>query len=171
MALEVEDGTGKANAESFISLADAGTYHSDRGNAGWTGTDAAKEQALRRATEYMEQAYRMRWASFRTTATQLLSWPRAYVPMPDAPSGYGSFAAYVPNNVVPTEVRRACAELAMLALTQDLNPTIERLALKETVGPISVEYDPNEPPYRRYRRADMMLLPFLRGAGVSLVRA
>lgn len=33
MSIITEDGTGRADAESFITLADATTYHSDRGNA------------------------------------------------------------------------------------------------------------------------------------------
>ena len=35
MSIVVEDGTGKANAESFISVTDASTYHSARGNMAW----------------------------------------------------------------------------------------------------------------------------------------
>ena len=35
MALEVEDGTGKSTAESYISVADATTYHTARGNSTW----------------------------------------------------------------------------------------------------------------------------------------
>ncbi len=35
MSLIVEDGTGLSTAESYISVADATTYHTDRGNATW----------------------------------------------------------------------------------------------------------------------------------------
>ena len=35
MALIVEDGTAKSDAESFISGTDADTYFSKRGNATW----------------------------------------------------------------------------------------------------------------------------------------
>ena len=36
MALIVEDGTGLANAESYVSVADATTYHTNYGNTAWT---------------------------------------------------------------------------------------------------------------------------------------
>ena len=35
MAIVTEDGTGKADAESYISVADASTYHAARGNTEW----------------------------------------------------------------------------------------------------------------------------------------
>ncbi|MBW2635985.1 MAG: hypothetical protein JRC86_00410 [Deltaproteobacteria bacterium] len=35
MSIVVEDGTGKADAETLISVADATAYHTARGNAGW----------------------------------------------------------------------------------------------------------------------------------------
>src|SRR6266850_1608568 len=117
MALVVEDGTGLAAAESYASVAEADQYHSDRGNAAWAPlATAAKEQALRKATEYMVQVYRQRWASFRTTFVQALDWPRAWVPLIDAPGPYGRWTAYVPYNVVPAEVKRACSELALVSL-------------------------------------------------------
>jgi hypothetical protein len=168
MALIVEDGTGLANAESFISVAAADTYHANRGNTVWAGADAVKEAALRRATDFMQQTFRTRWKSFRVTSTQALDWPRAWVELPDAPYGYGSFAAYVPNNVVPTEVKNACAELALAALSENLNPALDRTTSKETVGPISVEYDESSPEYKRYRNVDMLLAPYLTGSSVSV---
>ena len=52
MSLVVEDGTGKADAESYISVADADTYHSNRGNTDWAAlTTTEKEQLLRGATD------------------------------------------------------------------------------------------------------------------------
>ena len=74
MALVVEDGTGLSTAESYISVADADTYHSDRGNALWTGTDAVKEEALRQATEYLDATYD--WKGSISLTTQALNWPR-----------------------------------------------------------------------------------------------
>jgi hypothetical protein len=54
MALITETGAGLANAESLISVADADTYHSGVGNTDWAALSVTdKEQALRRATQYM----------------------------------------------------------------------------------------------------------------------
>ena len=46
MTLIVEDGTGLANAESYVSVADATTYHANIGNTAWAAitSDATKEQ-------------------------------------------------------------------------------------------------------------------------------
>lgn len=172
MPLIVEDGTGRADAESYASAAEADAYHSARGNTAWASV-SDKEGALRRATDYMVQAYRSRWKSFRTTSTQALDWPRAWVEMADAPYGYGSSAAYYPNDSVPAEVKRACMELALVAASQDLAPNLTRAAKQETVGPITVVYDENSPEYARYRRVDMMLAPLLGrgGPSVKLVRS
>lgn len=172
MPLIVEDGTGRADAESYASAAEADAYHLARGNTAWAEV-ADKEGALRRATDYMAQAYRSRWKSFRATSTQALDWPRAYVEIQDAPSGYGSFAAYYPNNSVPAEVKRACMELALIAASQDLAPNLSRAAKEETVGPIRVVYDESSPEYQRYRKVDMLLAPLLGrgGASTRLVRS
>lgn len=43
--------------DSYISLVDADAYHLAMGNAGWTGDDAMKEVALRKATQYIEVTY------------------------------------------------------------------------------------------------------------------
>ena len=54
MALIVEDGSGKLDSESYISVADCTTYCTAHGLTAWTGTDAAKETALRNATSSMK---------------------------------------------------------------------------------------------------------------------
>ena len=173
MALIVETGSGSATAESYATVAEASAYHAVRGNEdAWDAIDD-QEAALRLATMYMEQAYRLKWKSHRVSSTQALSWPRAYVQTPDAPYGYGSFAAYVPNNVVPTEVKHACMELALKTADGALAPDIERSALIEKIGAIEVHYDPNAPQFTRYRSIDMLLAPYFNnaGVGVSLVRS
>ena len=174
MALIVEDGTGKPDAESYISVAEATTYHSDRGNAAWAllASDTAREQLLRKSTEYMVQAYRLRWLGSRTTDAQRLDWPRAWVALRDSPSPYAASPGYVANNVVPSEVKAACAELALSASTGALAPNIGRTKSEVQVGEIAVKYDETSSEYTRYRAVDMMLGIYLNGSGamVNLVR-
>jgi hypothetical protein len=164
VALEVEDGTGKSNSESYISVADASTRHTNLGNTAWTGTDAVKEAALRRATIYMEQAYRQRWAGTRVTPEQALSWPRYITGLIDGHP--------VASNVVPADVANACADLALRAIADDLNADLERAIVREKVGPLETEYDRNSPQAKRYRAVDMALAPYLKGssANAQLVR-
>ena len=45
-------------ATLYGTLAAADTYHAERGNTTWTGSDADKDAARLRATEYIDQAYR-----------------------------------------------------------------------------------------------------------------
>lgn len=165
MALEVEDGTGKTNSESFISVADTDTRHSNFGNTAWTGTTAAKEQALRKATAFMEQAYRSRWKGNKHTVDQALSWPRNSVVV----DGFVT----IDSDVVPAEVKNACADLALKALAETLAPDLERGVVREKVGPIETEYDRASPQAKRFRAIDMMLAPFLKGGSgmARLVRS
>lgn len=164
MALEVEDGTGKSNAESYISVADADARHTAFGNSAWTGTDAVKEAALRRSTAYLEQAYRTRWTGQRKDLTQALSWPRYDVIVE---------GCWVASDSVPTDIANACADLALRALADDLAADTTRAVIREKVGPLETEYDANSPQATRYRAIDAMLAPYLTGGGamVRLVRA
>jgi hypothetical protein len=161
MALIVEDGTGLATAESYLSVADADTYHTSRGTAeaSWVGLDEdIKEQCLRRATDYMVQAYRGRWKGYMVLPqTQVLDWPR-YQVYPDA-----SFLYTISPSTVPSEVKKACAELAMRAnvasLTSDVAAQGE--VTSESVGPISVAYSVNGQRQVRYSAIDHTLGPLL----------
>lgn len=163
MALETEDGTGKASAESLITVAYADTYFTGRGITNWaTLSTAEKEQALRRATDYMEQAYGQQWKGARTTDAQALSWPRYDV----CANGFD-----VDSDVVPMAVQRACAEMALKAAAGELAPDVGRLAKRETVDVITVEYESGAVPHVRYRAVDNLLAPYLESVGGGSVKA
>ncbi len=156
MALIVEDGTGRADSESYISVADADARHAALGNSGWAALDTTKkEQALRRATGYMEGAYRSRWKGTKLMRAQALSWPRYGAEV----DGYA-----VPSTIVPTEIANACADLALKASAGDLTPDLTRGIVREKIGPIETEYDRNSPQATRYRSADLALAVYLRGS-------
>lgn len=163
MSLIVEDGTGKSDAESYISVADATAYHAARGNADWAAiaTDAIREQLLRKATSYMVGQYRLRWNGYRYTDTQALDWPRAWVPKPDTLPGYRGFPNYYPYNEVPLDVAHACAELALRSNSDDLLADQEQATIRERIGSLEVEYDKNSPQQIRYRLVEAMLQPYL----------
>lgn len=176
MALIVEDGTGRADAESLCTVAAATAYHAARGNAVWAAlaSDTVREQMLRKATDYMEQVYRLKWAGNLLSTTQALSWPRYLVPIKGFSSGMRSgVGAYYASNIVPTVVANACAELALRAISGDLAPDITRLKKRVKVDVIETEYVDGATPYVRYRAIDRMLDPFMSGTagGIALVRA
>lgn len=147
MSLNVETGAGSPEAESYVSVADADAYHTVRENAAWAGETAAKEAALRRATEYLDGLYGSRWAGYAATLDQALGWPRAYVLAQNRVQGR---VAYLPSDAVPLVIVRACCEAALRelespgSLTPDVYPG-ERV-VSETVDVLSVDYAPGGSP-------------------------
>jgi len=173
MALIVEDGSGLVNAESYISVADASTYHTNRGNVAWgsIASDTIREQLLRKATEYMMAVYRLRWAGYRYNSTQALDWPRLYVPVLDTITT-NVYPQYVDFNVVVINVKNACAELALKANTETLMADLGQATIREKVDVIEVEYDKYSPQYKRYIQIDNMLSIYFknRDGSAALVR-
>ena len=161
MALIVAPAAG---AESLCSVAQADTYHAARGAAAWAAlTVEAKEQALRRATDYMA-VYGPRWKGERTSADQPLDWPRTGV----FANGYE-----VDDETVPTPVANACALLALKALTAELAPDLGPQKQSVSVGPISTTYASGARQTLKFQAVDNMLAPYLGGGSnsVLLVRA
>lgn len=167
--LVVEDGTEVASANSYISRTDTDTYFLKLANTTWSALSAgAKEAALIKATAYIEQMYRLRWLGYRYTSTQVLSWPRANVPINDGP--WNNFVAV---DTVPQQVKDACCELALRASTEDLAADLTQGVLSETVGPLGVTYDSASTQATRYRAIDAMLAMYLGGTSMNaqLVRS
>lgn len=175
MALVVETGQAGADSESYCSVAFATAYHAARGNAAWAAlaSDTVREQALRLATDYMEEVYRLHWKGYRFTEAQALAWPREEVQRADYT--FLNQYSFYPTDSVPVEVQNACASLALRASAGELAPDIDRATIREKVGPIEVEYDKAAPLYVRFRAVDNLLAPFLKtvagGASRMLVRA
>lgn len=175
MAIIVEDGTGKADAETYISVADADAYHLARANTAWAALlTADKEAHLRKAADHMLQAYRMRWKGSRVTGTQALDWPRAWVVRDDFEQStlngsqvIGS-RQYYPSDDVPLEVSRACAELALRSISGELAPDVGQRTVREKVDVIEVEYDRYSSAYTQFRAVDNLLSPFLRDTGGTM---
>lgn len=174
MALIVEDGNGLVNAESYISVADATTYHANRGNADWVAiaSDTIREQLLRKATEYMMAVYRLRWAGYRYNSTQALDWPRLCVPILDTITA-NQFPQYVDFNIVTVAVKNACAELALKANAEALMADLGQGVIREKVDVIEVEYDKYSPQYKRYIQIDNMLSIYFknRDNSATLIRS
>lgn len=116
MALVTEDGTGLATAESYVSVADADTYFTAQGNTAWTGADALKEVALRKAATFLDATYRYRGS--RYTMEQGLDWPRVSVEWKD---GF-----WLDDLDMPQALKDANCEGAVRALTAQLDPDIAK---------------------------------------------
>ena len=144
MALVVEDGTGKTDAESYASEAEADAYIPlDAAlKTTWDALSAGapKEDALRRGTKFLNAHFNQRWIGTRSNETQALAWPRAGI--------YDHDEFLIESDAVPTKLKNACIEAAMRAATtatpliaDETSPgTIESEMVK--VGPITekIEY-------------------------------
>lgn len=134
MVLIVQDNTGSVpGANAYISVQDFKSYHDDRGQSYDGHTDAQIEAAIVRATDYIDQRF-VFVGKKRLGRDQTTEWPRTDAWDRDRRS----------INDIPVEVREACAEYAIRALSQVLNPDPERDATgrpihskAQAVGPIS----------------------------------
>jgi hypothetical protein len=169
MALVVEDGTARADAESYCSVAAADTYHANRGNTVWAAlTQTVKEQCLRKATDYLVAIYRNAWDGYRKTTTQALDWPRFMVPIKDNFLLYGFGQIYYDDASVPAGVQNGCAELALkVAGGTELAPDLGPEVLREKVGPIETDYAQGARQTTRFYAVENMLQPYLAGGASS----
>jgi hypothetical protein len=163
MALITEDGTGRSDAESYASVSTADAYHAARGTDAWAALSTpVKEASLRKATDYMLQAYRGAWKGDRMLSTQALDWPRYGVTVDRFP---------VLTTIVPPEVVKACCELAFKAASGDLLADQGPQVISEKVGPIDVQYQAGGRQAIKYASVDAMLSALLGGSGIRVVRA
>ena len=139
MALIIENGSIVPGAESYVSVADCETYCTNRGLA-FTGTVDLQEQALRRATVWLDGAFRARYVGWRKEGrSQPLEWPRKVAQVQTQPNDF------IADDVVPQEVIDANCEAAVreLATPGGLSPDITpgKIQTKVAVsGAVSVEY-------------------------------
>jgi hypothetical protein len=154
MAFVVETGAGVPNANSYASVSAADGYVADRGIEGWaTLSNTAKEQALIKATDYLEATYRDAFKGYRIAAAQTLSWPRSNVIV----DGF-----LLDANIVPTPVINSCIEMALRAaggetLIADQGQRVKR----EKIDVIEIEYQDYSDPAARYPFINRMLLPYV----------
>lgn len=137
IAIIVEDGTGKSDANSYVSVADASSYAEARGVAFEVNGVAASEDQIAtmliRATDYLE-AQDCRYIGVRATAEQALAWPR---------KGASMNCQAIPENVIPRSLISAQIQLAMaINAGFDLQPNVspQDYVTEETVGPITTKY-------------------------------
>jgi hypothetical protein len=117
MAFTVEDGTGLAAANAYLSVADFKTHHDDRGGDYSAHADTAIEQGIVQATDYINKRFGRRFRGDKGTYAQGLEWPRV--------------SAYTDEDYtftgVPAPLQMATAEYALIALrlARDLAPIPE----------------------------------------------
>lgn len=136
MALVIEDGTIVTGADSYVTVAEADTYWSDRGDPSqWTAlTTAQKESALRQATEYLEVNFCFKGCLEDTS--QPLSFPRS-----EFYDREGRLLAGA--GIIPTAIKNAQIEIAIrIAINNtrlDTN-TSDNNIIRERVGDHEVQF-------------------------------
>lgn len=161
----VEDGTGLATANSYVSLVDSETYFDDRGDTVWAAAlDADKEAALIRATQAIDEQGNTRWKGTKSSATQALAWPRT-----DAVDSDG-----YPMLLVPVCVVRAACEAAYIELGSPgaLNPSLSRggmVAEERVEGAVTIKYFDGAPSATVYTTVSRALAPALKDSSYMIV--
>lgn len=160
MAFVAEDGTGRNDANAYTDDGYADAYFSDRGITAWIGDVNVKQQALIRATDFIDTVYRGRFRGQKQfPLVQALEFPRT--PWP---------------GTVPVLLKKATCEYALRALTGELLPDPETdpsgarlVRRRERVGPLEDEWEWSETGaleiIKRYPAADLLLKDLLNGAG------
>jgi len=165
VALIVEDGTGKSDAESYLSVADATTYAGKYGLT-FSGTSTQQEEALRLATQYLDARFNTLWLGERSNEKQALDWPRRALLDAD---GF-----LISSTAMPQALKDATAELAIKARSETLMPDVSdpgTIASEDVqVGDLRVatSYHGGRSQFKLYRKVDGLLRDLvLSGARVT----
>ena len=140
--LIVESGNGDSNSESYIDVEFADAYFLKRGITEWT-TLTNREQLIIRAMDYIENNYT--YQGTKLLSTQSLQFPRLI-------NG---------ETVYPIALKNAVCELALKSNEDDLLADTDKTTIREKVGALEVEYDPNQDNIKSYNYVNKLLAPYL----------
>lgn len=136
ITIVVEDGTGKADANSYVDVAAARQYALNRGVTLGDDDDIAAQ--LINATDYLAQ-FECEYVGYRTTDEQALSWPRT-----DAYYGGGCSGKLICGpNEIPKQIKDAQCQAVIAQFNGfELMPNYSatNFVTEETVGPITTKY-------------------------------
>jgi hypothetical protein len=153
VALTIEDGTGVAGANSYISVVDAQAYATARGIS-----VTVTEALLLKAMDYIE-ALRGEFQGTKVEGTNALQWPREGAQL----DGYD-----IDDDEIPDILPQAQAQLACDAYTYTLLPVSDgREVVAESVaGAVSVQYaqSGDTAPQPHFAAARALLDPLLKSA-------
>lgn len=151
MALVIEDGTGKANATSFVTFAEARAYASARGVT-LPDDDIELEILITKSIDYIK-VFENEYDGVRLTTTQALPFPRT--------GGYIN-GVLVPDGVIPSQVL-ALQNGTIITLNAGIvlfPTTSERAVKRKKTGPLETEwFDADLSPTTTY--IDALLAPLL----------
>tara|TARA_R110002096_G_C14661938_1_gene728456 strand:- start:50975 stop:51517 length:543 start_codon:yes stop_codon:yes gene_type:complete len=180
MALIVEDGTGLATAESYLSVADFDTYWSLR-TTDPVYTEAAlgtvnatqKEEALRVSTQEADAENEIYWKGDKATSLQGLDWPRF--------NAFDNSGHAYDSSAIPVELEAYIAERSaryMANITTGLIPDLDSPAgdiVREKIkaGPVELDtsYSGGASAVKTFAKLDTLIQSLTIGGGGVVVRA
>lgn len=132
MTIIVEDGSQVANANSYVTAAEAKAFAAARGIADFPTNDSEVAVLLTLAIDYLE-ARRFDFIGTKTSASQALQYPR---------TGSTVDGLEIANNIIPIELKNAQMQLAIEALEYgDLSPSSDGYAVAvEKVDVLEIQY-------------------------------
>lgn len=119
--LVVEDGTGVAGANGYVTMEEANDYASARGLTFAASPSTTGEQAIIRATASLDAIYRARFSGYKTNGRdQNLEWPRT--------GAWDAEGNAIATDEIPAEIKNACIEMAVRELADpgSMTPDLER---------------------------------------------
>lgn len=164
--LVVEDGTGKADANAYVSLSDCADYCAARGLSFPSSPSEPGEQAIIRATAAIDAKYRARFPGSKLNGrAQALQWPRT--------GAYDADDEEISSDEIPIEIVMATCEAAVREMEEagSMMPDLERggdiRSLK--AGSVAIEYSGAAPATTTFSIIDGILAPLLGSAQASFV--
>ena len=151
LTLIKEDGTGRADANSYADVAEGDSYHEAHLYATeWTGASAGtKAAALLFATRLIDAHYQFR--GFKAHDVQSLQWPREFARDDDALrtrgiAGLSQRDEYFDTNGIPKLLRDATIETAreLIKANRTEDPDGEGLASMTLTGTLSLTFNKND---------------------------
>jgi len=137
VTVTVEDGSGVANANSYVTIAEVDAWVlTNPHDTTWTAlTDAAKNGYAVMACRVLNE--QMNWDGWQIDADQALDLPRSGMVDKNGNS--------IDNDEIPTEVKNAQSELARLFAIEDRTADPGTAGFKEIgVGTIKLVIDKND---------------------------
>lgn len=162
---EVEDGTGKTNATTYIGVDNADQLADDYGLT-WPSGYAIiqKERALNVGSRYLDTRYDGQWKGYRNSADQSMAWPRDGVTDTD---GWD-----IDSDEIPEKLKQSAVEVAVyFADTGSTFPslddggTLKKKKIKIDVLEIEKEFLAGNAGSTINAKVDALLDQYLKGSG------
>jgi len=150
---------GDQSADSYVSVEDCAAYAVKKGLPFSSSPIEPAEQALRRATAWLDNTYRIRFPGAASDVWQSLEWPRAGVTYRGQPFD---------DDVIPQQIKDACCEAAVREMAEpgSLSPDLERggAVKRLKAGSVEVEYADNAELTTTFTTIDVLLSGLLLSA-------